>query len=214
MCRSSLFERAGTAKQRPADDEEGRQLSAKLHSFFGFPPSGAGTKDLATHPYARSRVYDLRNYTDQNEWGPFRKDGSMRVDWEMVESIMIVVGHNSFFGAHNVPNPLRPPWFHPLDGVIPDVPVDAGQAMPDYMALLKQPDLPLDMKDPYRVQGIWSRVCYLPCSSVISTNGCRLFAFWTTLTSIITTLIARRGGCLPTSQERHLSLKKPLVTSS
>ncbi|EOA88297.1 hypothetical protein ACJQWK_01419 [Exserohilum turcicum] len=171
MCRSSLFERAGTAKQRPADDEEGRQLSAKLHSFFGFPPSGAGTKDLATHPYARSRVYDLRNYTDQNEWGPFRKDGSMRVDWEMVESIMIVVGHNSFFGAHNVPNPLRPPWFHPLDGVIPDVPVDAGQAMPDYMALLKQPDLPLDMKDPYRVQGIWSRiVCFLDYTDLYHYN--------------------------------------------
>ena len=159
MCRSSLYARTGSAKQKPANDEQGRQLSAKLHSMFGFPTSLAGTKDLATHPYARSRVYDLRNYTDKNQWGPFRNDGSMRVDWEMIESIMIVIGHNSFFGAHTMPSRLRPPWFHPLDGVVPDLEVETENSPPNYMTLLRQPDLPLDMKDPYRVQGIWSRVC-------------------------------------------------------
>lgn len=158
MCRSSLFERAGTARQKPADDEEGRQLSAKLHSFFGFPLPTLGRKDLSTHPYAKSYVYDLRNYTDKNEWGPFRNDGSMRVDWEMIESIMIVIGHSAFFGLQTLPSWLQPPWFQPLNGVIPDMEDLMKNPQPDYIALLRQPDLPLDMKDPYKVQGIWSRV--------------------------------------------------------
>lgn len=162
MCRSSLFSRVGTAKYKPADTEEGRQLSAKLLSFFGFPPSNAGRKDLSTHPYARSRVYDLRNYTDKNEWGPFRDDGSMRVDWEMVESIMVVIGYNSLFGETTLPqalpNRLQPPWFQPLDALIPDIEEHTEKPQPNYIAPLQQPDLPLDMKDPYRVQGIWSRV--------------------------------------------------------
>jgi hypothetical protein len=156
MCRSSLFGRAGSAKRKPAEDEESRQLSAKLHSLFGFPPSNAGRKDLSTNPYARSRVYDLRNYTDKNEWGPFRNDGTWRVDWEMIESIMIVIGHNSCFCAHAVSNRLRPPWFSPLDGVIP---VESpGNMVSNYTALVQQPDIPLKMKDPYQVEGIWARV--------------------------------------------------------
>jgi hypothetical protein len=160
MCRSSLFARAGSSNQKPAEDEQGRQLSAKLHSLFGFPQSNSGRKIFHTHPYARSRVYDLRNYTDRNQWGPFRDDGSMRVDWEMIESIMMILGYNSFFAAQNLPKHLRPPWFEPLDGVIPDMHVNTGGVdQPNYIKLLQEPDLPLDMKDPYRVQGIWSRVC-------------------------------------------------------
>jgi hypothetical protein len=158
MCRSSLFDRAGSAKQKPAGDEDSRQLSAKLHSLFGFPPSNAGRRDLSSNPYARSRVYDLRNYTDKNEWGPFRDDGTMRVDWEMIESIMIVIGYNSCFCAHTVSNRLRPPWFAPLDGVIPMVDDRMGLNVPKYAALIQQPNIPLQMKDPYGVEGIWSRV--------------------------------------------------------
>jgi hypothetical protein len=158
MCRSSLFGRAGSAKRKPAEEEESRQLSAKLHSLFGFPPSNAGRKDLSTNSYARSRVYDLRNYTDKNEWGPFRDDGSIRVDWEMIESIMIVIGHNSCFSAHKFYNRLRPPWFTPLDGVIPAGNGRAGDTIPDYMALIQQPDVPHNLKDPYGVEGVWSRV--------------------------------------------------------
>ncbi|USP79455.1 uncharacterized protein yc1106_06729 [Curvularia clavata] len=175
MCRSSLWSRMKTAKYKPADNEEGRQISAKLLSFFGFPPSNVGKKGLPTHSYARSRVYDLRNYTDKNKWGPFRNDGSMRVDWEMIESIMVVIGYNSLFGVTTLPQALpyrlQPPWFQPLDGLIPDIkdPLENGQR--DYIALLQQPDLPLDMKDPYRVQGIWSRiVCFLDYTNLYHFN--------------------------------------------
>ncbi|KAI4702673.1 hypothetical protein J4E89_010395 [Alternaria sp. Ai002NY15] len=170
MCRSSLFDRAGTGKQRPAGDEESRQLSARLHSLFGFPPSNAGRRDLSTNPYARSRVYDLRNYTDNNEWGPFRDDGTMRVDWEMIESIMIVIGYNSCYCTHTVSNKLRPPWFAPLDGVIPEDDHQMGTGR-DYTALVQQPDVSLNMKDPYGVEGIWSRiVCFLDYNDLYHYN--------------------------------------------
>jgi hypothetical protein len=46
------------------------------------------------HPYARSRVYDLRRYTAANMWGPFTDDGSARVDWEKVQAIMIDLAYN------------------------------------------------------------------------------------------------------------------------
>jgi hypothetical protein len=175
MCRSSLFSRIGTAKYKPADDEEGRQISAKLLSFFGFPPSNIGKKDLSTHPFARSRVYDLRNYTDKNEWGPFRNDGSMRVDWEMIESIMVVIGQNSLYGATTIPqllpHRLQPPWFKPLEGIIPDMDYHTKDSQPRPITLLQQPDLPLDMKDPYGVQGIWSRiVCFLDYTNLYHYN--------------------------------------------
>lgn len=160
MCRSSLYARAGSPNQRPADDEEGRQLSAKLHSLFGFPPLSVGRSDLSAHPYARSRVYDLRNYTNKTQWGPFRKDGSLRVDWEMIESLMIVIGYNSYLCSQTDPNLHQLPWFRALDGLIPVGEHRSGQSQPDYMTLLRQPDVALDIKDPYGVSGIYGRVSY------------------------------------------------------
>jgi hypothetical protein len=155
MCRSSLFARAGTSNQKSADDEESRQLSAKLHAMFGIPSSNVGRRVLSTHPYARSRVYDLRNYTDATKWGPYRDDGSMRVDWEMIESLMIVLGYNSSSFCQRSLTRFSPPWIQPLEGVVPE----RGRIIPDYPpALLQEPDVPLDMKDPYRVEGIWARV--------------------------------------------------------
>jgi hypothetical protein len=193
MCRSSLFGRDGSTKRKPAEDEEGRQLSAKLHSLFGFPPSKVGKKDLSINPYARSRVYDLRNYTDKNEWGPFRNDGTWRVDWEMIESIMIVIGHNSCFCTHVVSNRLRPPWFSPLDGVIPAGTGRIGNTVPDYMALVQQPDIPLNMKDPYGAEGIWARVgSYSTGSSRVSLMTFRLYVFSITTTCTVTTSALRR----------------------
>jgi hypothetical protein len=155
MCRSSLYSRAGTEYQKPADDDEGRQMSAKLQSLFGITSSTAGRRSLSTHPYARSRVYDLRNYTDKTQWGPFRDDGSMRVDWEMVESIMIVLGYSSGLCCRRFLHRFRPPWTNPFEGIVPD----RSKIMLDYpLSLLKQPAVPLQLRDPYNVSGIWSRV--------------------------------------------------------
>jgi hypothetical protein len=155
MCRSGLYERAGTDLQKPAEDEEGRQLSAKIHCLFGIPSSVIGRRVLLAHPFARSKVYDLRNYTDKTKWGPFRDDGSMRTDWEMIESLMIILGHNSGVCCRRFQRRFSPPWSEPLEGVVPE----HAKLMPEYPAkLLYEPDVPLQLKDPYNVSGIWSRV--------------------------------------------------------
>jgi hypothetical protein len=156
MCRSSLFERAGTDLQKPADDEEGCQMSAKLHCLFGIPSSNTGRRILSTHAHARSKIYDLRNYTDKTQWGPFRDDGSMRVDWEMIESQMIILGYNSGLCCPRFLPRFLPPWTKPLQGVVPR----KARMMPEYPPkLLYEPDVPLILKDPYMVSGVWARVC-------------------------------------------------------
>lgn len=155
MCRSSLFGRMEKCNQKAAADEEGRQLSAKLHCLFGIPGTNAGRRVLQTHPYARSRVYDLRKYSDKNAWGPFREDGSMKVDWEMVESLMIVLSYNSGLCCRRFLHRFQPPWSEPLGGVIPE----RKGIIPEYTPkLLKEPDVPLHLRDPYDISGIWSRV--------------------------------------------------------
>lgn len=153
MYRSSLYERAGTESQQMADTEEEQQLSAKLHCLYGTPGSTLGRRSLSTHPYARSKVYDLRNYTDNTKWGPFREDGSMRVDWEMVESIMIVLAYNSSLCCRrNVPR-FQPLWSGPFEGVVKD------STCPKYeWSIPMEPEIPIEMRDPYNISGLWSRV--------------------------------------------------------
>ena len=41
-----------------------------------------------------SKVYDLREYTAKTQWGPFRADGSGKVDWEKMEAILLVLRTN------------------------------------------------------------------------------------------------------------------------
>ncbi|KAF2795068.1 hypothetical protein K505DRAFT_18528 [Melanomma pulvis-pyrius CBS 109.77] len=156
MYRSSLYKSAGTDSQKAADTEEEQQLSAKLHCLYGTPANTLGRRSFSTHPYARSRVYDLRNYTDNTQWGPFREDGSMRVDWEMVESLMIVLGYNSSLCCRrNVPR-THPLWAQPFEGVIKD------RSCPKYeWSIPMEPEIPIEMRDPYDISGIWSRiVCF------------------------------------------------------
>ncbi|KAI8931480.1 hypothetical protein NX059_011148 [Plenodomus lindquistii] len=168
MCRSSLFGRVEKWKQKAVETKEGRQLSAKIHCLFGIPSTNAGRRVLQIHPHARSRVYDLRNYTDKTAWGPFREDGSMRVDWEMVESLMIVLGYNSGLCCRRFLQRFRPPWSEPLEGVIPE----RAKIMPEYpLKLLEQPDIPLQLKDPYNISGVWSRiVCFLDYNDLYNFN--------------------------------------------
>tara|TARA_R110002003_G_scaffold79_1_gene7007 strand:+ start:4728 stop:5297 length:570 start_codon:yes stop_codon:yes gene_type:complete len=188
MCRSSLYERAGTDLQKPADDEEGRQLSAKLHALFGIPSSNTGRRVLSTHPFARSRVYDLRNYTDKTHWGPFRDDGSLRVDWEMVESLMVILGYNSGLCCRRFQTKFSPPWSSPLDGVVPQ----RAKIMPDYpKGMLYEPDVPLLLKDPYNVSGIWSRVGYELAYVKLMLMKARSYVSWTTMICTTSTLVRR-----------------------
>lgn len=96
---SSLFRRCGTPHDLPADSVAMRQLSARLHVYSALPlevrekefRDMPGTHYI--HPYARSRLYDLRRYLPSNYWGPFMDDGSGRIDWEKVQAIYIVLGY-------------------------------------------------------------------------------------------------------------------------
>jgi hypothetical protein len=157
MYKSSLYERAGTESQTAAEEDDDRQLSAKLHCLYGVPMGPVGRRSLATHPYARSRVYDLRNYTDNTKWGPFRNDGSMRVDWEMMESVMIILGYNSGVCCQRFIHRFKPIWSTPFGGIAR---CPLSDAYPPSLPL--EPDIPLDLKDPYGVSGIWFRVSESP----------------------------------------------------
>ena len=156
MYRSSLYHHAGTESQDAADNEEDRQISAKLHCLYGVPLGVSGRRSLSNHAHARARVYDLRKYTKSTEWGPFRDDGSIRVDWEMVESIMIDLAYNSGtccrrFSRHF--KRFEPVWCEPFGGIVRD------KLLEDYTPkLLLEPDLPPHLKDPYNISGEWLRV--------------------------------------------------------
>ncbi|KAF2472598.1 uncharacterized protein BDR25DRAFT_259061 [Lindgomyces ingoldianus] len=166
MYRSSLYQRAGTQLQQAADDEEDQQLSAKLHCLYGVPLGPLGRRSLSTHPYARSRVYDLRNYTDNTCWGPFREDGSMKVDWEMLEALMIDLGYNSGTCCQRLVHRFKPVWCTPFGGISKNPLADfypPGTPM--------EPDIPLELRDPYNISGIWLRiVCFLDYTDLYAYN--------------------------------------------
>ncbi|CAL1712181.1 unnamed protein product [Somion occarium] len=71
----------------PLDREE-RQIRARIHTYFGLT-----AKDLQQprRTEARGQVYAMRNYKPLNFYGPFLKDGSARVDWEMMSHIHLVM---------------------------------------------------------------------------------------------------------------------------
>jgi hypothetical protein len=165
---SGLYADAGGVNQFPAPTENGRQLSAKLHASYGTQKEALGrTRSRAAHPFARSKVYDLRRYTDENLWGPFQDDGSHRTDWEKVEAIMIVLGFNLQLFSERCSSSLPLVWDQPFEGIAPNsyVPVnmDGGwgeMELDDGVEemLVNQPEPPLDALDPYGVSGIWRRV--------------------------------------------------------
>ncbi|KAH6687996.1 F-box domain-containing protein [Plectosphaerella plurivora] len=168
--KSSLFRRARrqatsltSGRPGPSDAAEGDggaggiddelwQKSARLHCLFGRPILNAGkTRSSRMHPFACSKVYDIRQYTTRTHWGPFRDDGSDRVDWEKVEAILIVLGTNlrstqqQGLQLHNI-------WDMPFAGSW------GGSWMPTPGRTLSD----LDARDPYGISGTWLRVvCFV-----------------------------------------------------
>jgi hypothetical protein len=123
-------------------------------------------------------VYDLRNYNDQNYWGPYLDDGSLNVDWEKVEAIMIDLGYNlqKFTdGLENAKAGDVDVYNRPFEGITPYsyTPIQE-YVCPGVKALVAsgtwnsldkqvkcltgQPEIPLDAMDPYGVSGTWRRV--------------------------------------------------------
>ncbi|OCL03584.1 hypothetical protein AOQ84DRAFT_325712 [Glonium stellatum] len=166
LCRSSLFARAETEWRTPAKTEEQRQLSAKLHCHYGSSVNPTGRRSSSPHPYARSYVYDLRNYTDKTQWGPFRTDGSLFVDWEMVEAIMIVLAYNMQIFSERAGGRFKPVWGAPFDGV-----ANNNFSTPYPLALPEEPEIPLQARDPYDISGTWMRVvCFLDYNDLYAFN--------------------------------------------
>jgi hypothetical protein len=153
LCNSSLFERARRDSDSTRATKAEHQLSAKLHCLYGVPiQHPKRTKCKAVYPYATAKVYDLRQYTDKTFWGPFIDDGSQNVDWEKVEAIMIVLGHNLQIFSDRTIGLFEPIWTAPFSGAHPD------SYLSPPAPLLERPLDSVDVKDPYYVTGTWMRV--------------------------------------------------------
>ena len=166
LCSSSLFADAGPPSTTPADSFSSQQLSAKLHVLYGVPIDAHGRRPHPTHPYARARVYDLRKYTKGSLWGPFLEDGSVRVDWEKLESILVVLAYN-MRKFHIRSRGLIPiVWHRPFTGLAPhsfmSPPHDAQNEEEDDLFNAAGKDSRLDpdlvAQDPYGITGVWMRV--------------------------------------------------------
>lgn len=113
-------------------------------------------------PYACSKVYDLRQYTQNTKWGPFMDDTTDRVDWEKVEAILIVIGANlRKLGLIKFPV-CRNFWDKPFAGTWP------LSYKPN--TIPREPE-PLELQDPYGITGTWLRVvCFLDYTDFFAYN--------------------------------------------
>ena len=166
------------------------QLSAKLHCLHGVPISEGPTphrfqlsglsKKLPTHAYARSRVYDIRNYTTATEWAPLAEDGSGVVDWEKMEAIMIVLDYNMQLNGvrdgdiGGTDEEFLSVWTRPFEGIEPkdmsgeDSDESSNEELKDgtqefdsqshLVPICNDVDLALENFDPYDITGCWLRV--------------------------------------------------------
>lgn len=170
LCSSSIWNYTGTNDQIPAETESLRQLSAKLHCLYGVPiyklPAqvrrehllvGIQAMEAPSIPIefiARSRVYDLRKYTGASFWGPFLADGSRRIDWEMLEAIIVVL-HCKMKNFKKENNDFHSLWEKPFAEVVSRI----RRALPTSIPTsLGGRILYLACQDPYNITGTWLQV--------------------------------------------------------
>jgi len=77
---------------------------------------------------------------------------------------MVILGYNSGLCCRRYLQRFQPPWSEPFEGVV----VEKNSVLPDYpLTLVKEMEIPLDLKDPYGVSGVYSRiVCFLGTASL------------------------------------------------
>ncbi|KAF4503660.1 hypothetical protein FAGAP_106 [Fusarium agapanthi] len=149
---SSLFNRLRRQPTRdsisaPTSCDDGyrtlQQKSAHLHCLYSRPILNVGRlRSMKTYPYACSKVYDLRQFTQNTGWGPFKDDGTFNVDWEKVEAILIVLGHN--IGARRqIARIFAGVWDSPFSGSFQN----------SFMAPPPRDITSLEARDPYGVTG-------------------------------------------------------------
>jgi hypothetical protein len=82
-----------TRSMRYSEDERSRPVSAsRLHVLFGLT-----VRERIEHRArgaARRKVYDWNRTGPENEYGPFVRDRSGRVDWTLLEGIYSVIANN------------------------------------------------------------------------------------------------------------------------
>lgn len=97
-------------------------------------------------------VYDLRNYTEENFWGPYMDDEMASVDWERMEAIMLVLGYNMqklhVHGNSAVHN-IKYAWSESFLGAAPNTYVSKHMS-----GELEAPEF----EDPYGITGTYHRV--------------------------------------------------------
>lgn len=130
------------------------------------PITRSQTINIPTNTYARSKVYDLRQYTDGSLWGPFKNDGSQAVDWEKMEAIMVVLGYNLRMFRERARFEVDPVWDKPWHGAqrnsfTPQL--DSCFAGPVTSGLPNELGAPgpLDEQDSYGISGMWMRVSFV-----------------------------------------------------
>ncbi|VZI18153.1 unnamed protein product [Fusarium fujikuroi] len=111
-----------------------------------------------------TEVYDLRQFTQNTGWGPFKDDGTFNVDWEKVEAILIVLGHNIGARRH-IAQIFANVWDSPFSGSFQN----------SFMAPPPRDITSLEARDPYGVTGTWYRirfqiVCFLDYSDFFAFN--------------------------------------------
>lgn len=155
------------------------------------PPS-SGTRSNTrrplthTHTFARSKVYDLREYSEGTLWGPFHRDGQQRVDWEKVEAIMIVLGFNLRKFSDRSGGRFPRVWDEPFVGATPGSYLspprierspseveadDEAEEIEPELKRVRELALDLDSRDPYGISGSWMRVvCFLDYNDLYAFN--------------------------------------------
>ncbi|KAI1130541.1 hypothetical protein F5Y10DRAFT_235477 [Nemania abortiva] len=177
LCRSFIYERARAEfKSRDIGYWEGppkpeHQKGAHLHCLYGVPllfahpTSRRQTRRSLMHPFACSKVYDLRQYTERTQWGPFMDDGTMNVDWEKVEAVMIVLGANmKNLGVSKI-HMCETFCSIPFAGTWPN-----SWKSPHSNSPLRELEA-LEHLDPYGITGVWLRVvCFLDYTDFFAYN--------------------------------------------
>lgn len=167
FCQSTLWSRAKVPRRHSYSTTfEERQASAHLHCLYGVPILEPQRSSFSyPYPFACSIVYDLRNYTDGNFWGPFLDDGTAAVDWERLEAVMMVLGYNLKQFTQLTGGMFKPLWTVPFSGVSPE----SFFSLP--LSNTAMPNPPANALDPYNVTGSYMRViCFLGMHISISNS--------------------------------------------
>ncbi|KAL8686723.1 MAG: hypothetical protein Q9218_006909 [Villophora microphyllina] len=142
------------------------QLSARLNCLFGPWVFVVFLKSRGSHPSdfvnsdrfilktiacARARVYDLRQYTSKNRYGPFLNTRPMAVDWEKLEAIQYTLASVMLhLWGDDMPDdiPNRCGDLGPFAGIPSNNFWDSSRPATHCKAV----------QDPYNITGLWTRV--------------------------------------------------------